>query len=107
DLKGAANGLQEVDKAGKNLKLDHIANGIAGLQSKFSALSIAGITALTNIANRAVNTGVTLVKSLTIDPVKTGLAEYETQLNSIQTIMANTGLEGDAGLEKVNNALGE
>lgn len=107
DLKGAAAGLSEVDKAGRNLKLDHIANGIAGLQGKFSALSIAGITALTNIANRAVNTGVTLVKSLTIDPVKTGLSEYETQLNSIQTIMANTGLEGDAGLEKVNNALDE
>lgn len=107
DLKGAASGLQEVDKAGKNLKLDHIANGIAGLQSKFSALSIAGITALTNIANRAVNAGVTLVKSLTIDPVKTGLAEYETQLNSIQTILANTGLEGDKGLTKVNDALGE
>lgn len=107
DLKGAASGLQEVDKAGRNLKLDHIANGIAGLQSKFSALSIAGITALTNIANRAVNTGVTLVKSLTIDPVKTGLDEYETQLNAIQTILANTGLEGDEGLGKVNNALGE
>lgn len=107
DLKGAASGLQEVDKAGRNLKLDHIANGIAGLQSKFSALSIAGITALTNIANRAVNTGVTLVKSLTIDPVKTGLDEYETQLNAIQTILANTGLEGDKGLGKVNNALGE
>ena len=107
DLKGAAAGLSEVDKAGKNLKLDHIANGIQGLQSKFSALSIAGITALTNIANRAVDAGVSLVKSLTIDPIKTGLDEYETQLNSIQTIMANTGLSGEKGLGKVNGALGE
>ena len=107
NLGGAAKGLQEVDKAGKNLKLDHIANGISGLQSKFSALSIVGITALTNIANRAVDAGSKIVKSLTIDPIKTGLDEYETQLNSVQTIMANTGLEGDKGLGKVNNALGE
>lgn len=47
-----------------------------------------------------------LVKMFTIDPVKTGLSEYETQLNSVQTILANTESKGST-LKDVNAALDE
>lgn len=104
-LTGATKGLTDLGAASKNVNLDHISGGVDAILSKFKALSILGITALTNIANRAVDAGIQLVKSLTIDPVKTGLREYETNLNSIQTILANTGLEGEAGLAKVTAAL--
>jgi tape measure domain-containing protein len=106
-MTGATKGLQDLNAAGQNVKLGHISEAIDGISKKFGALSIAGITALTNIANRAVDAGISLIKSLTVDPIKTGLAEYETNLNSIQTILANTGREGKKGLSEVTAALDE
>lgn len=47
-----------------------------------------------------------IVKSLTIDPIKTGFSEYETQINAVQTILANTESKGKT-LEDVNSALDE
>lgn len=106
-LDGATKGLDDVSVAAKKFSIAGMAEGVDAIASKFSALSVVALTALTNITNKAVNAGFQLVKSLTIDPVKSGLDEYETNLNSIQTILANTGLEGAKGLGKVNKALAE
>lgn len=105
DLKGAAKGLDGVNAAASKFPPAGLAAGIEGISAKFSALATIGITALSRITNAAITAGTQLVKSLTIDPVKAGLTEYETNLNSIQTILANTGLEGQKGLDKVNHAL--
>lgn len=43
---------------------------------------------------------------MTIDPIKSGFQEYETQINSIQTILANTKSKGST-LNDVNKALAE
>lgn len=64
------------------------------------------ITALANITNSAVNAGRSIVSALTIDPIKTGFQEYETQINAVQTILANTSSKGTT-LDQVNNALDE
>jgi len=103
---GAKKSLSSLASAGKNFTMGNLANGVQTIASKFSALGIVGVTALANIANRAVDTGVQLVKSLTIDPIKDGLEEYELNLNSIQTILANTQSKGST-LEDVNGALAE
>ena len=104
-LQGASKGLSDVANSAKGFNLGHISDGIDALASKFKMLSIVGITALTNIVNKAVDAGARLLKSLTIDPITQGLHEYETTLNSVQTILANTGLKGQAGLAQVNAAL--
>lgn len=104
-LEGASKGLSDISSAASKFSLGHIGQGIDQLVSKFGALSVVGITALTNIANRAVDAGLRLVKSFSVSPIIDGLHEYETNLNSIQTILSNTGLEGQAGLNKVNGAL--
>jgi len=106
DLKGAGDSLNELDAAGKRFSLAGIAAGVDTLVSRFSALGIIGITALANITNSAVNAGRALVSSLTVDPIKQGLAEYETNLNAIQTILANTQSKGST-LDDVNAALQE
>ena len=48
-----------------------------------------------NIANRLVNFGTNIAKSLTVEPVFTGFNEYEQKMGSVQTIMngANVSLE--------------
>lgn len=106
NLKGAAKGLEDVDKATKKLDMTPLTNGIHTVGLKFSALQVAATTALANIANSAVNAGKRLISAFTIDPIKTGLAEYETQINAVQTILANTQSKGTT-LDQVNTALDE
>lgn len=105
-LEGASKGLADVSAASKNVQLGHIASAVDSIASKFKAMSVVALTALTNIANRAVDAGLNLVKSLTVQPVIAGLREYETNLNSIQTILSNTQWQ-KTGLNDVNAALQE
>lgn len=105
-LKGASKGLTELDRASKSMNFEHLANSVDTIASKFSALGIMGVTALQNIANQAYHTAERMVKSLTIEPIMAGFSEYETQINSVQTILANTKKEGTT-LEDVTAALDE
>lgn len=99
-------GLEDLDNSAKKFSLNGVGSAVEGISAKFLALSTIGITALANITNRAVDAGIEMAKSFTIDPVKDGLKEYETQLDSVQTILANTQAEG-AKLKDVNAALNE
>lgn len=104
-MEGATQGLAEVEKTAGKFSLQGMKNAVTGVLGQFSALQVAAITALSNIVNKAVEAGLQIAKSLTVAPVLDGFHEYETNLNSIQTILANTGLKGAAGLAKVNTAL--
>lgn len=101
---GTTKNLQDLDHASKAISLAGLADGVNGIAGRFTNMGIMGVTALANIANKAVDAGITLVKSLTIDPIKAGFDEYETQLNSVQTILANTASKGGT-LKTVNRAL--
>lgn len=105
-LDGASKGLENVGTAAKKLDLNPIGNAVQAISVKFSALEVMGVTALANITNSAVNAGKRIISALTIDPIKTGFAEYETQINAVQTILANTQSKGST-LSQVNAALDE
>jgi tape measure domain-containing protein len=104
-LEGASQGLNEVSAAAGKFSTAGAQEQVSALGQKFGALQVAALTALSNIVNKAVNAGLELAKSLSIAPVMDGFHEYETNLNSIQTILANTGLKGAEGLNQVNSAL--
>lgn len=106
-LEGASQGLQEVDAAAGKFSTAGAQEQVSALGQKFTALQIAAITALSNIVNKAVDAGLSVAKSLTFEPITSGFHEYETNLNSIQTILANTGLKGSEGLAKVNSVLND
>lgn len=103
---GASKGLEEIGETAKRVDFSGMSNGVETIQAKFSALQIMGITALQNITNAAMTAGKQLTDAITIDPVKDGFAEYETQMNAVQTILANTQKEG-TNVETVNKALDE
>ena len=103
-LKGASKGLEDVDAAAKKVNMAGLGSAIEGVSAKFSALQVMGVTALMNITNSAVNAGKRIASALTIDPIRTGLQEYETQINAVQTILANTESKGTT-LDDVNSAL--
>ena len=95
-----------ITKAAKNVNLEPVSDGANEVYYRFKALDVVAGTVLSNIVTKAFAAGTALAKALTIDPMKTGLAEYETQINSVQTILANTQKEG-TNLAQVNAALDE
>lgn len=106
DLRGASKGLENVSAAAKTCNLSGLTGAVETVQAKFSALEVMAVTALANITNSAVNAGKRLISALTIEPVRSGFEEYETQINAIQTILANTESKGST-LQDVNQALDE
>ena len=108
NLEGAAKGLETVNNAANKCSgnMSPLSNAVETVRVRFSALEVMAITALQNITNSALAAGKNLVSAFTIDPIKTGFEEYETQINAVQTILANTSSKGTT-LDQVNNALDE
>ena len=102
----SAKGFENISKAAGRVDMGGLSNGVESVRLKFSALEVMAVTALQNITNSAVNAGKKIAYALTIEPIKTGLQEYETQINATQTILANTQKEG-ANINDVNRALSE
>lgn len=100
-FKNAGNGLADISKSANGINLGPMSSAIEGISSKWLAMGTVAVTAIANITNRVVDAGIKIGKSLTIDPLTAGFAEYSTNLNSIQTIIANTG----AKLPAVNKTL--
>lgn len=86
----SAKSLENLGKASKNFSLSGITETITEATSKFSALEIAGITAIANITNKAMDFGINFAKSLSIDQVTSGFSKFATKTSSVQTIMSAT-----------------
>ena len=103
-LKQALNfkGVQDgAEKSASNIST--LGSAVQTVGARFSSLEVIGITALSNITNKAINAGEQMLKSLTIEPVSSGFKEYELKMDSIRTIMASTG----ESLATVNSYLDE
>lgn len=94
NLKESAANLANLSAEGKKFSLANIQSSVETIAGKFTTLGIVGVTALQNITNSALNAGKRITSALTIDPVSAGFQEYETKMNSIQTIMSNTASKG-------------
>lgn len=105
-FKDATKGFDDIEKAAKKVDLNPLSKAAETVSMKFSAMQVAGVTAIANLTNSAVNASKNIAKALTITPVTTGFQEYETQIGAIQTILANTQKEG-TNVERVNAALDE
>lgn len=103
NFSASTKGFENLEKAASGLDMGGLGKAVEDVKMKFSALEVMAVTALANIANRAVNAGIQLVKSLSVDQISAGFGEYELKMGSIQTIMASTG----ESLETVNGYLDE
>lgn len=88
--------LGNIGNATRNIPMDALGQSVGMLGDRFSAMGIIGMTVLQNLTNRAVDMGIKLAKSLTIDQVTEGFREYELKMGSIRTIMANTEHAGSS-----------
>lgn len=93
-------------EAGREFNVAGISSGIESVSRTFLALSSVALTVIRNITDRAVDAGISIARSLSFDQVNAGFGEYELNINSIQTILANTKKAGTT-LGDVTGALDE
>lgn len=105
-FKGATESLRDFSRESNKFDLKGVTTAVDACGQKLSAWSVAGITAIANLTNSAVNAGKNITKALTIEPVFTGFQEYETKIGAIQTIMSNTRSKGTT-MEQVVDVLDE
>lgn len=105
-LENGEKGLKGVQQAAQNMGLDKVAADVESLNSKFSVFGIAAATAISNITNRVMAMGESMISAITIDPIKDGFKEYELQLSSVQTILTNTRKNGTT-MKDVTDTLAE
>lgn len=103
-MEGASKGLNEVNEAASRVNFNPLNSAISGVGVAFAAMSTVAITALATVTHAAISAGANIVKALSLDPVLQGFQEYELNIGSIQTILANTRADG-TGLNEVNDAL--
>ena len=106
-LDGAAKGLESVNTAARKVNFSEMeyAATKAGFQVQDIWLKVASVLEY-QVAGRIIAAGKRMTSALTIDPIKTGFQEYETQINAVQTILANTSSKGTT-IDDVNRALEE
>lgn len=100
-LEGAEKGFEKISDASAKVDFDEMQGALENLNSKFSAVEVMGVAALTHITRQAVDTGEKLVKSLSLDQVTSGWNKYAQKTASVQTIMNATG----KSITKVNSYL--
>ena len=115
NLEKSAKGLEAIDKAASKIDLSRLSDAAQSVADRFSFMGNLVQNVYNRIGNAALNAIVpvqNLIKALTIDPVQTGMQEYETQINAIQTILSNTrdamtkqGLSDSERLAIVNDRL--
>ena len=105
-LKNASKGFSEAEKAAAKVSLDPLAKAIDNINNKFSLLGTVADQTIRNIVNRVEAAGEKIIKTFTLDPIKSGMQEYETQIESVQTILSNTKSKGTT-IDQVNAALDE
>lgn len=104
-FKNAGKSFEDIDKAAKKTDLSPLAKSADKVGLRFNAMYTVADQAFRNITNSAMAAGKRIVNALTIDPVKTGLTEYETKMNAVQVIQANT--RGKDTMEDITAALEE
>ena len=102
----AGKGLSDIDAAAKRVDMGHITKGVDGIKRSLEALRLVAISVMGQLAAQATRAAGRFIKAFTLDPIKQGFQEYSTNLNAIQTILANTQAAG-TNLKQVNAALAE
>lgn len=101
EFKNGKRSFSEVEEAAAKCDFKTLLAAGDTVVAKFSAIGIAGITAIQNITNRAVDAGIKIAKSLSIDQVTAGFSKYEQKTASVQTLINSTG----KSIDEVNEYL--
>lgn len=93
--------LGQLKNTAGGIDMGKLSGAVETVGDRFSAMGIIGMTVLTNLTNKAIDTGLRMAKSLALDGIKDGFAEYELKMGSVQTIMSGSGESLDVVNEKL------
>ena len=106
NMSTAAKSFDSINTAASKVNISSVGNAADSIKLKFSAMEVVAVTAITNITNQMLGMAQKIIDDFTLAPVTSGFKEYETQINAVQTILANTSSKGTT-LDQVNAALDE
>lgn len=101
-FKRADKNLDKLNKSLKNVDLSAIESGVDKISKSFTMMGRIGIQTMDRLASYAVQAGIRMGHSLTIDPVKSGYSEYELKIEAIKTIMNATGESEENVIKKLD-----
>lgn len=101
DLKNGKRSFEDVEKAAAKCNFEPLLKAADTVTQRFSTMGIMGVRALERITDKAVDAGLALTKSLTVDQIASGYSKYEQKTASVQTLINSTG----KSIEEVNSYL--
>ena len=90
NAKNSNNIFEKIGNSIKNVDLDSFSRGVGNVTKSFSALETMAAGALLRLGSKIEQVSGKFVSLFTVDPIKDGFREYETQMGSVQTILSNT-----------------
>ena len=105
NLKESAKSLENLQATASKVNLSGLSTAADTIRERFSAMGIASMQVIQRLVDTAINAGTRIAQGM-LQPIRDGLAEYELQMNSVQTILANTASKG-TNIKQVNAALDE
>ena len=97
---GAANGLQDIEKAANKVSFNGLGEAVEDVKNKFSDFEIFVVGMFARVGARVGDLLVNTVKGFTIDPLMQSWGKFEQAVVSEQTIMS-------AVSDKINDATGQ
>ena len=91
-----------IQKTADKIDFGGLEKAINSVGDKFSYLRMVAINVLSDIASKAVNTGISLVKNLSTDNIAAGWEKYDQEVQAVQTIMVTLD---DTTIEEVEDHL--
>lgn len=101
DLKNGKRSFEDVEKAAAKCNFEPLLKAADAVTQRFSTLGTIGTRALERITDKALDAGLALTKSLTVDQIAAGYGKYEQKTASVQTLINSTG----KSIEEVNSYL--
>lgn len=101
----AAKGIRGIQTAVDSINMDAITEQMNNVTAKIEPMQAALAGVFAGVGQKAMGYGMQAMQNFTTG-IKDGFAEYETQINAVQTILANTQSKGTT-ISDVNKALDE
>ena len=105
-LKGGTKGIERVEEASNKVDFHNMTTSLEGAQQALSYFGVLGRSIFVELTTSALEFATSLAGDLFLGPMRDGMGEFELQMNSIQTILANTSSKGTT-IDDVNAALAE
>lgn len=105
-LSKAQSGLKGISSAAQQVDLGTLANKVDQVVQRFTGLQAVGTGALLAIGNAAVAAAQKMVSNMTAG-IRDGFGEYETEMGSMTTILANTSMKYGTTVADVTKSLAE